>query len=173
MFQREPLPVPRDIQSSQRVDERARYHVGEPIIHGFQTESTLDLPAMFSRIDEYRELFQPAGYKFGITHSINTRFYNNEYGYFLKGFEAIVALYQGTPAACQELERLLIGQYKPVSGCMNEAPGGERPPRDLAYTYVAIANSAFALNGSEENHRLRMRHPRIVTTQGVLVNVDN
>lgn len=87
-----------------------------------------------------------AAFKFGISVCASVRFHRRDYGYFRQGFERIVVLYCGSPNACSELERQLIGRYRAVSGCQNMAPGGEgrARPGTMECTYLVYNN---ALNG--------------------------
>ncbi len=80
-------------------------------------------------------------FKIGITHDPNFRFWSDKFGYARKGelYSDMVVLASGPCVLVADLEARLIAEWRSVSGCRNDAPGGENAPRQSpAYCYLVV-----------------------------------
>ena len=83
-------------------------------------------------------------FKIGITARPAHRWANSQFGYALEGYLSMQLLHcEPSSRACGFLEAALIAMLRGVSGCQNEAPGGEGFSLDdntesMCYLYVAL-----------------------------------
>ena len=83
-------------------------------------------------------------FKIGITARPAHRWANSRFGYALEGYLSMQLLHcEPSSRACGFLEAALIQMLRGVSGCQNEAPGGEGFSLDdntesMCYLYVAL-----------------------------------
>lgn len=83
-------------------------------------------------------------FKVGITARPAHRWANYQFGYALEGYLSMQLLHcEQSSRACGFLEAALIAMLRGVSGCQNEAPGGEGFSLDddkesMCYLYVAL-----------------------------------
>ena len=78
----------------------------------------------------------------GISRGPSQRFHRLDYGYFMRGFDSMIAIYRGPPNWCGELERSLITEWKGKMGNQNSNPGGENvPPAGIGCWVYVVSTS--------------------------------
>ena len=78
----------------------------------------------------------------GISRGPSQRFHRLDYGYFMRGFDSMIAIYRGPPNWCGELERSLITEWKGKMGNQNINPGGENvPPAGIGCWVYLVSTS--------------------------------
>ena len=83
-------------------------------------------------------------FKIGITARPAHRWANSQFGYAQEGYLSMQLLHcERSSRACGFLEAALINMLRGVSGCQNEAPGGEgfsldNDTESMCYLYVAL-----------------------------------
>ena len=105
----------------------------DPFLDAILPEGTLTRTEAFAevhqRVRAWRDdqAFDTIWYV-GISRGPSQRFHRLDYGYFMRGFDSMIAIYRGPPNWCGELEKSLITEWKGKMGNQNSNPGGENVP---------------------------------------------
>ena len=138
----------------------------DPFLDAILPEGTLTRTEAFAevhqRVRAWRDVqaFDTIWYV-GISRGPSQRFHRLDYGYFMRGFDSMIAIYRGPPNWCGELERSLITEWTGKMGNQNINPGGENvPPAGIGCWVYLVSTSLGDDRDLETRAAARQAHKK-------------